>query len=122
MTKLGRLQRCTLPEQRSSSSGARTSCPPAGAAPPFPQTILWTLFALRAQADKDVRAPLTTATLALIPDVFSRVFATMPLALVGYGFANIFSQVVAIFAAVFTIVPAARDRARGKRTEANQQR
>ena len=96
--------------------GSLTSCPPAGEA----RFRILPKGAVRASADKDVRASLTTTTLALIPDMLCRVFATMSLALVGYGFANVFSQIVAIFTSVFTIVPAARGRTRAKRTEANQ--
>ncbi len=64
---------------------------------------------------------LPAITFALISDVLRSVFATMSLALQRYGLANVFSQIVAIFTSVFTIVLAARDRTRGKRTEANQQ-
>lgn len=46
-----------------------------------------------------------TVTLAFISDVLRRVFATMSLALVGYGFADVFTQVVALFASVFTVIP-----------------
>jgi len=34
-----------------------------------------------------------------------RVLATVSLALVGYGFANVFAQIVSIFAAILTVIP-----------------
>jgi hypothetical protein len=51
------------------------------------------------------------------------VFAAMSLALVGYGFANVFSQIVAIFAAILTRVPGVDRRIhRRKRSDTNQKR
>jgi hypothetical protein len=45
--------------------------------------------------------------LAFIPDVLRCVLATMSLALVRDGLADVFSQVVPIFAAILTVIPGA---------------
>ena len=80
-------------------------------------------FALGTQADKDVRVPLPTLTLAFIPDMLSGIFAAMSLTFEGYRLANVFSQIVAIFAAIFTRVPGAGRRVHGsKRSDTNQKR
>jgi hypothetical protein len=51
------------------------------------------------------------------------VFTAMSLPLVGYGLANVFSQIVAIFAAVFTRVPGVGRRVHGSnRSDTNQKR
>ena len=61
-------------------------------------------------------------TLALISRLLGRVLANLSLALVRDGLANVFSQIVAIFAAILTVIPGARHWPRGsKRPETNQQ-
>jgi hypothetical protein len=47
---------------------------------------------------------LTTATLAFISGVLSGVLTTMSLPLVRYGFANVFTPVVAIVAVILALV------------------
>ena len=68
--------------------------------------------------------PLSTAlTLAFIPDMLGGVLAAMSLTFEGYRLANVFSQIVAIFAAIFTRVPGAGHRVHGsKRSDTNQKR
>jgi hypothetical protein len=47
------------------------------------------------------------ATLAFISGLLSRVLANMSLALVRDRLANVFSQIVPIFAAILTVIPGA---------------
>jgi hypothetical protein len=57
-----------------------------------------------------MRQLLTTspaAPLAFISGMLGRVLATVSLALVGYCFANVFSEIVPIFAAILTVIPGA---------------
>ena len=46
-------------------------------------------------------------TLALISRLLGRVLANLSLALVRDGLANVFSKIVAIFAAILTVIPGA---------------
>jgi hypothetical protein len=51
--------------------------------------------------------PSTATTLAFVSRLLGRVLANMSLALVGDRLANVFSQVVPIFAAILTVIPGA---------------